>query len=629
MNNYEWIIRHTTAEGSIFQDGSTELFKSGKWGFLTRETIQNSLDAYNPESGNILTIKFDLLDIPSSEFPDKDTIVKFLNGTKDICTQPLCITFCNKAMEILNRDHIRVLKISDYNTKGVQRSKDLNHPKSQWKALVYDEGGSQKDSETAAGSFGLGKNAPFALSELNTVFYVTKSIDNDYAMEGVARLFTSQIDGDRKERKLYYAKNLGDNSEPIYKEDKDGLSSIFNRNELGTDVLIFGVDYDQMAIKKEMIQAVIENFFVRIVEKNLQVNVFGESVTAENIEKLVQKYCDIPIEYSNTNIKYGYISYYLNTFLGKYVTITEEADIVGLGKARLIISKDPDIKGKYVAMFRQHGMKIYDYMYRLADQNFSAIFQPLDDSLETFLREIENPTHDMFDPDRAVDKRLARDKFERLMTWIKDKIIEYTKIDIRNEDFLDGMEEYIQLEQEDQDNSIVKNPEIQIVNYEPIKKEEKPKETGAISNGNIIETVFTGDDNVSHTKNPYSGLPGGENPGDDNKGLKIDYHNKFKTTPKIVTENNIMSIGFSLDEYKDNYLNIEILSVGEDDSVYDYIPKIIEAYDINSNKKLVIDKNRIRNIEIANVNVIKVIFDRSFSSKYKISVYKEVKEDEN
>ena len=44
----------------------------------------------------------------------------------------------------------------------------------QWHRLVKMTGQSAKNSNTAGGSYGIGKHAPFAVSGLRTIFYSTR-----------------------------------------------------------------------------------------------------------------------------------------------------------------------------------------------------------------------------------------------------------------------------------------------------------------------------------------------------------------------------------------------------------------------------------------------------------------------
>lgn len=621
-----WQLTKSSLIGNEFIDGSTEIFKSGKWAFLTREVIQNSLDAL---SGNKLIMKFSLDDVSTECIPNKENIIKHLNGTLSIPNLPTrCESFTKYAKEQLERDVIRILKISDYNTTGVTGSEKANRDtNSAWNALIYDEGNSQKQSDNSTGSFGTGKNAPFALSGLNTVFYVTKDINGKYAFEGVAKLFTSYIDGIKIERKIYYAKRGEDGSLAAldYEDSINNLNRLFIRDEIGSDVIIVGVDFDREQIKREIIQSIVENFFVLIYEDKLDIKVFDEVVNKDTLWKMVNKYCERPIEYTNSNIKYGLIKHYLSVYSNIYDTKEFEEDVVGAGKLRLIISKGNDISGKWVAMFRNNGMKIFDNNIRTAEQNYSALFFPGDDEVDKFLRKIENPTHDFFDPEVRIadpsEKQIAIRRYNQIKNWIRKKIEEYTEIKVSDNDYLDGMEEYIQLDDTENEKSIVNNPEIEIISYENKTNIINPMIESEIEAGDEGISDFKKKDGVSNEKREFKGENISEK-GNDGVGLVKDYHNKFKVNPKIISKNNIMRIAFSLDDYKSDKFNLEIESIGEDNTISNDIPVIEKAKDEINGKELRVVDNKIIDINTSHTNLVTIYFNRKFESKYRINVYK-------
>jgi len=624
--NIGWQYVTSTDPGNNFDDGAIEVFRTGKWASLAREVIQNSMDAIREEE-NVLKMSIKLENIPVDDIPDKTTIVNHIKGTLSINGLPdIPKRFSESALKILNKNSINVLKISDYNTKGVLNSDDVYNNSSKWRALIYDEGNSQKDSGNAAGSRGLGKNASFALSDVNMVFYVTKDMYGKYAMEGVAKLNTSFINGKRYEKKVYYGVRENDKIKPLLYNDCTQLSKIFDRNEIGTDVIIIGVNYDLDIMKKEMIQSVIENFFVKIQKNELDINILGENINKDTLNVMIEKYCKDPIQYNSSNIKYGYIKQYLNTYSGIYNVKDYREDVTGVGKLRLIISKDSEINGKWVAMFRTNGMKIMDLNIRTAQQNFSAIFFPDDENVDKFLRSIENATHDSFDADTTIkdyDERiLAKERYKKIENWIRYKVEEYTKIDIRNQDYLDGMEEYIQLEDSEVDNSVVRNPDIEIIEYSsrPLNADTMIENMTGRDDEGIAS--FTSDDGESTIKNDFTGTSNFE-PGDEVYGYVRDEHNKFGIYPKIMSYGKNMKIAFSLDDYNYVYFNMEILAVGEDNTTSDYMPLIIKAFDLNDNTELNVVKNIIYNVPVHNTNVIMIEFERNFEAKYKICVFRE------
>ncbi len=628
-----WQLRPTNTEGYVFHDGSTEIFKSGKWAFLTREVIQNSMDAIRDDE-KLLKMKFSLEELALKDFPDKETLIKHIEGTLSIKGVPEnCKNFSKNAINILNEEKIKILKISDYNTKGVLNSDTPGDLEGQWHALVYDEGNSQKNSDTAAGSFGLGKNAPIALSGLNMVFYQTKDYKGNYALEGVAKLHTSFINNVKYEQKIYYAKKENDSTIPLNEKEISGLPKVFTREEIGTDIIIIGVNYDEEKLKYEMIQSIVENFFVRILKEELEIEIFGVTINKSNIINIVDKYCVEPIEYTNSNIKYGYIKQYLNTYLNKYENHEYIEEVAGAGNLRLIISKDPEISGKWVAMFRSHGMKIFDLNIRTAQQNYSAIFLPNDKETDKFLRKIENPTHDLFDPEIRIndfsEMKLALERYGKIKNWIRSKIEEYTKIDITEQDFLDGMEEYIELVEDDKENSSVKKPDVEIVEFKTDLALSNAMKKGKGTSGEGEESDFEEDDQKSKKKKKFRPTDTTDEPGDDKKRIIKDYFNNFKLMPKVVAVKSKLKVAFSLDNYVQDTFNIEISSVGEDNSVSNFIPNITKAVDLTTGLELEVEENKIYNIPLSSTNMVEVIFEREFNAKYKISVYREVEEDEN
>ena len=88
------------------------------------------------------------------------------------------VDFFERAKKVVEKKNVSVLRISDFNTKGLTGSdKDYNTP---WQNLVKASGVSDKGDD-AGGSFGIGKSAPFACSDLRTVFYATQDVNGLHA----------------------------------------------------------------------------------------------------------------------------------------------------------------------------------------------------------------------------------------------------------------------------------------------------------------------------------------------------------------------------------------------------------------------------------------------------------------
>lgn len=65
-----------------------------------------------------------------------------------------------------------MLRVSDYNTTGLKGAFSDNKI-TPWKSLVQGNAFSVKSTDNVAGSYGIGKAAPFVVSGLQTVFYRT------------------------------------------------------------------------------------------------------------------------------------------------------------------------------------------------------------------------------------------------------------------------------------------------------------------------------------------------------------------------------------------------------------------------------------------------------------------------
>ena len=93
MSNIGWQLTPSSSVGNDFINEGTEIFKSGKWAFLAREVIQNSLDVLSDDKDKlIMDISID--DVPTSIIPNKENLLKHIEGTLSIDDLPeRCMKF--------------------------------------------------------------------------------------------------------------------------------------------------------------------------------------------------------------------------------------------------------------------------------------------------------------------------------------------------------------------------------------------------------------------------------------------------------------------------------------------------------------------------------------------------------
>ena len=201
----KWALPHgrdLTPRGA--NDPSINSFLDNVIDSLTREVIQNSLDAKIKENNNPVEITFDFDEISTRDIPGIDEIYdtalplaeEFWRKKENIGT----LEYLKSFREVLRSDKIRVLKISDFNTYGLNDKS--------YDALVLGNGYTEKIDDNAAGSKGIGKAAPFANSDLRLVFYNTVPTNSSPKHVGVLNFVSFNCDADdetivTQERALY------------------------------------------------------------------------------------------------------------------------------------------------------------------------------------------------------------------------------------------------------------------------------------------------------------------------------------------------------------------------------------------------------------------------------------------
>lgn len=199
-----------------------------------------------------------------------ESSIEYWNNSP-LCT-PSITEFLSNIKTALDSETIPMLVMSDYNTVGLNGVNASPHEQSFWNLLVNTEGISIKQNDNSAGSFGIGKNAPFAYSALNLVFYNTLAKDGGRAFEGVTRLVTTQREYNGTMRPTQpigkYLYLIDDyTGRPILPSDDCPIAQmgVFNRTEIGTDVAVVGFkksDYTDW--ERLTAVAIIKTLFLRL-----------------------------------------------------------------------------------------------------------------------------------------------------------------------------------------------------------------------------------------------------------------------------------------------------------------------------------------------------------------------------
>jgi hypothetical protein len=319
------------------------------------------------------------------------------------------------------------LKISDYNTSGLTGSN--TDRQSNWYSLVKSTGVTNKPDQSG-GSYGIGKNAPFACSQFRTVFYGTCTAKEEPKFQGVAKLVTHLNNDDEPTRGTGYY-GLKERNQPLI--GFDAVDSFFYRDKVGTDIFIAGFNEIENW-KESIIKSIIENFFVAIETKKISVVVM-----------------DVLINYATLPALIGeYISEDKKLWAGKYhaaLTAPEEhyveEDFKSLGKVELFLLTGDDYP-KRVAMVRATGMKIFDKEFRVIPEKFAGVMIAHGEELNKLLRKLEPPSHNRWEADLyKKDRAYAKSVLNGLYSWIRERVRELSHPEDSDDLDVEGISRYL------------------------------------------------------------------------------------------------------------------------------------------------------------------------------------------
>lgn len=488
-------------------NSGVETFRGRPIRSLAREICQNSLDA--GMENETVKIVFQDFDISRNDFPGyeflADALNKCLVSWKDQKSSKTR-DFLKGALDSLGAQKIKFLRVSDYNTTGLRGSNITGS--SDWNNLVKSSGSSDKN-EDAGGSFGIGKFAPFACSDLRTVFYSTKDADSLEATQGVSRLvsFKQDVNNDKETQGTGYY-GYTEKNRPI--EKCISLQEDYIREEPGTDIYISGFKFFE-DWEKDIIKEVLDGFLYAIFMGTLEIEVNNVVVSKNTLDNVMNVFKD--------DINFNTKMYYRTLVSDKTKWIYE--DFQGMGKIKLgLLLLDCDAPRK-VAMIRKPWMKIKDQASINGSIPFVGVFIMEGEDLNKFLRKIENPQHTQWEPVRYETQSKIKTS-KRLLKSIKNFIIEELNKMIIHDgiDELDlpGAGDILPMETEDETKKELEkdflSPKISNVTIKKIKKvktKTKKQETispleyeemiqaGIIEEGDDTYVRGTGVGNGTHT----------------------------------------------------------------------------------------------------------------------------------
>ncbi len=270
---------------------------------FVREIIQNSTD--NNVDDRPVKVKFELININTNEIPGleeiKETLKAILKGEKENYSNDTeKIKEREKFAKLFDEDKVLCLKISDYNTKGLDG--DVDDEKSTCYRLLSSEGHYDENSG-GGGSGGVGKMAAYMFSQPELCFYSSKNKKDEYFYYGRLNAVTHKIK-DTKYTDIVFANNKG----KVRKEKIKDRCFLNSRDESGLDIFTMCPNkelIDNIQKNNYILKGVIRNFFAKIHDGELEVeiNLNGEKKTINT--KTLNNYIENEKIFTETNPKRG------------------------------------------------------------------------------------------------------------------------------------------------------------------------------------------------------------------------------------------------------------------------------------------------------------------------------------
>lgn len=422
-----------------------ETFRGSPYKSCARETGQNSRDAATGESP--VYVSFRLLEIPRDQIPFADhlqhSIECCLKSPRDADTK----AHLKRALARIEAPTVKILEIADFHTTGLTGPVDDEN--SVFAALVKGDGVTNKADPTSAGSYGIGKNAAYAVSELQTVIYSTCYRDGEqvrFAAQGRLRLI-SHTDSDKKfSAEGYWGQ---DSFAPIISTSE--VPGWAARDKIGTSIFSVGF-HEQEQWGDRMRLSLAANFFLALKRNEIEFMVEDVKLNQHSIESILEStdIADIAAATSDTASleRAKRLLLCVSSDASTHHTIT----VVGLGdfELHLLIAENMPREihvlrnGIYISdNFGEFGLPMRAFK---GTKEYIAVLEPARTGAgresSRLLKQLENPSHDKFQPERIVDataQRTARLQIKDLISQVRGIIKGAAKIDEVDQSDLDEL----------------------------------------------------------------------------------------------------------------------------------------------------------------------------------------------
>lgn len=395
-------LSNEAGESEGLADAGIETFRDAPYASSAREAGQNARDAFESLP---VRMTFNMRRIGAQELPAHAELVEAVTAALRDSTQDKEKEFFLNAVKVLRGDQIPVLEIADFNTKGL--AGPPNTAGTPFHSLLKSSGVSVKESATAGGSFGIGKNASFAVSDLQMVLYSTL-----YSMGGVEAFaaqgkvkLASHIGADGSLRRATGYWGIPENFAAVI--DMGSVPEWMRRTEIGTSIFVVGFRESQ-DWAEHMTASLVTNFFAAVQREEMifEVDSGRIAINRNTIEHLLARY-DVQraAEASGGREELQFAGQLLACLVSPNAQSIEIAvPGAGLFALRLLTMEGMPRRVGFV----RNGMYITDNLKFFNEplarfpgsREFVAVVEPANADAGELLKKLENPEHNNFSAER-------------------------------------------------------------------------------------------------------------------------------------------------------------------------------------------------------------------------------------
>ena len=587
MKKIDWHFAYNNGgEEEGPNDSLTNYFTEKGMNSLAREIIQNAIDARSSDDAPV-KVKFSLEHINVNDIPGVDTIRDvYVRSRQYYGHIDKWDKFCAEAIkEISSNKTIRILRIGDYNTRGLE-GKDNDNKGSFYK--LTRAVGVNSSTGVGGGSFGIGKGAPFLASKIKTILYSTLNRNKEYIFTGSSRLTSFRDEkGDSHRGTGYLGCVTEKGAESI--RDASLIPDVFKRKEIGTDIIILGYENfsssdDEGDWSETLARSVINNFWFAVYEKDLEVEFTSDSsqvlkIDADTLNEQIEKFHS-----TCPNDEKNFDAYYFHDAVKNHDNETTDFNLDRIGHCKIYL-KFKEGYPKRIQLMRRSKMLIENKSSK-TNEEYAGLFICDDVEGNGILRQLEQPAHDKWIKNKDVKGSTVilneiRDTIRNLILATRPRI-ESEIVDIPGlEDYLPDSSEDLGLMSKragaDEDEANGKETYKQVVKSKTVTMESKPLNS---KNALMASELEKGGGGSPSSEGKGSGK-GGEHSGkeEDGDGNKIISLNNVTFRYLKDGEDDRKIKAYIVSE-KDEYGWIGFKSVGDDS---DYDLGLSEAIDENNN----------------------------------------------